>query len=130
MPAWFARHPYPPNKFGNAILRCDICYDRKGRRKFGNGSFVIMEPADSFSSSVDIPWALTLPLDKDDAPYYLDDDSSFLLDPEPLDDSSFILDPETLDNSAGACKVPELVSTSTTLAGSEVSSLQLLLQQS
>jgi hypothetical protein len=73
-----------------------------------------MEPADSSSSSVNIPWDLSRPLDLGEPPYYVDDDSSF------------VLDPEALDNSEDVCKATELVSTSTTMARSDVSHLQYL----
>lgn len=69
-----------------------------------------MEPADSSSSSVDVPWVLSLPVDDGD-------DSCF-------SDDSFVLDPEPLVDSGNVCKVTELVSTSTATAGSEVSYLQ------
>src|SRR5271168_2268373 len=114
MPAWFARHPCPPKFFGRALLRCDLCQDRSEPRKLEDGSFVIMEPADSSSSSVNMPWDLSRPLDEGEPPYYVDGDSSFILDPEPL------------DNSDDVCKATELVSTSATMARSNVSHLQYL----
>jgi hypothetical protein len=89
MSALFSAHPDPPMGFRGACPRCDICFDRRPPNR-EDGSYVIMEPAD-------------------DGPSFNSDDSSFILDPEPLVDS------------ADACKVTELVSTSTTMARSEVS---------
>lgn len=91
MPAWFAADPDPRMGFGIARPRCNLCYDRTRPHDLEDGSYVIMEPADDDSSSVN------------------SDDSSFILDPEPLVDST------------DACKVTELVSASTTMARSEVS---------
>ena len=93
MPAWFAADPDPPLGFRGARPRCDSCHDRTRPRDLKYGGYVIMEPAD--------------------------DDSSFN-----SDDTSFILDPEPLVDSADACKVTGLVSTSTAMVRSEVSYLQ------